>query len=90
MLPAASLMWLVEQPCAKDWIHVDGDALDADQQYSTWTYRGEKSKKLDRIQKHIVQFFEKQKHNTRGYAVHLYCLNKINMTVSKQLFDQHK
>lgn len=37
LLPAASSVGLIEQPCAEDRIHVDSYALDADQQDRTWT-----------------------------------------------------
>lgn len=37
LLPAAPSVRLVQQPGADDRVHVDGDALDADQQDSAWT-----------------------------------------------------
>lgn len=37
LLSAAPLARLVKQPSAKDWIHVDSYALDADQQDATWS-----------------------------------------------------
>lgn len=37
LLSAAPFARLVKQPSAKDWIHVDSYALDADQQDSTWS-----------------------------------------------------
>lgn len=35
LLSAAPFARLVKQPSAEDWVHVDGYALDADQQDST-------------------------------------------------------
>lgn len=48
LLSAAPFARLVKQPGAKDWIHVDSYALDADQQDSTWSmekYRRKKNSK---------------------------------------------
>lgn len=36
LLSAAPSVRLVKQPSAKDWVHIDSYALDADQQDSTW------------------------------------------------------
>lgn len=37
LLSAAPSARLVKQPSAEDWIHIDSNALDADQQDSTWS-----------------------------------------------------
>lgn len=37
LLPAAPSVRLVQQPRAKNWIHIDSYALDTDEQDSTWT-----------------------------------------------------
>lgn len=52
LVSAAPSARLVKQPSAKDWIHVDSYALDADQQDSTWsTEKYRKTIKLH-IQEH--------------------------------------
>lgn len=37
LLPAAPPVRLVQEPRAEDWVHVDGYALHADEEHSSWT-----------------------------------------------------
>lgn len=43
LLPAGSSVRLVQEPRAKDWIHIDSYALDTDQQDPTWTTQTHKT-----------------------------------------------
>lgn len=52
LLSAAPFARLVKQPSAKDWIHVDSYALDADQQDSTWSTEKYRKTVNPHIQEH--------------------------------------